>query len=235
MAALDFPSSPTLNQIYSANGKAWIWNGVVWNAYSGVGGNSITTSATAPLNPSNGDLWFNTENGLVYVYYVDANSQQWVAPDNSGGFNGGYNPLQAVKTDTEAGTPTTWTDISGLSVTYAAISVTQKITIRAVLMAGNITTADARYRIVNEDGTLVQGDVAGNRMQVHGYSYVNNNSTIISVVMEITITPGTVSNRTYKVQWLRGGTGNIYINRTHTDTDSATLVRSVSTLIIQPH
>lgn len=37
MAALDFPSSPTLNQIYSANGKSWIWDGVVWNAYSNIG------------------------------------------------------------------------------------------------------------------------------------------------------------------------------------------------------
>ena len=89
MATLNFPSSPSLNQIYSANNKSWIWDGVAWNAYSGVSGNSITTSTTAPLNPENGDLWFNTENGLVYVYYVDANSQQWVAPDNSGGGSSG--------------------------------------------------------------------------------------------------------------------------------------------------
>ena len=51
-------------------------------------GGGVTTSSTAPSSPSAGSLWFNTENGLVYVYYVDANSQQWVAPDNSGGGNG---------------------------------------------------------------------------------------------------------------------------------------------------
>ena len=35
MAALDFPASPTLNQIYTANGKSWIWDGTAWNPYGG--------------------------------------------------------------------------------------------------------------------------------------------------------------------------------------------------------
>lgn len=30
MAALNFPSSPSVNQIYSANGTVWIYDGVVW-------------------------------------------------------------------------------------------------------------------------------------------------------------------------------------------------------------
>jgi hypothetical protein len=30
MAALDFPTSPSTNDIYTANGRSWKWNGVVW-------------------------------------------------------------------------------------------------------------------------------------------------------------------------------------------------------------
>lgn len=30
MTALNFPSSPTLNEIYSANGKTYLWNGTSW-------------------------------------------------------------------------------------------------------------------------------------------------------------------------------------------------------------
>lgn len=30
MAALDFPSSPTTGDEYSANGKTWKWNGTTW-------------------------------------------------------------------------------------------------------------------------------------------------------------------------------------------------------------
>ena len=37
-----------------------------------------TVSATAPSSPVNGDLWFSSNDGSAYVYYVDANSSQWV-------------------------------------------------------------------------------------------------------------------------------------------------------------
>jgi hypothetical protein len=48
-------------------------------------GGGVTTSSTAPSSPSAGSLWFNTENGNLYIYYNDGDSQQWVAADNSGG------------------------------------------------------------------------------------------------------------------------------------------------------
>lgn len=32
MAALDFPASPTTNQIYTANNASWMWNGTSWVA-----------------------------------------------------------------------------------------------------------------------------------------------------------------------------------------------------------
>lgn len=34
MAALDFPSSPTLNQIYTANGTTYRWDGTAWVGYN---------------------------------------------------------------------------------------------------------------------------------------------------------------------------------------------------------
>ena len=35
MATLNFPSNPTLNQQYTANGSTWTWDGVSWLAYNG--------------------------------------------------------------------------------------------------------------------------------------------------------------------------------------------------------
>jgi hypothetical protein len=151
----------------------------------------------------------------------------------SGG--GGYEPVQAVKTDTESGAPSSFSDITGLSVTYSAVSVTQKVTVRAVLQVGNVTTAGPIFRLVNEDGTLVQGDAAGSRTVAHANVYNVGNGSMMSCVLEFTVTPGTTSSRTYKVQWMRSGTGNIYINRAHTDTDASSVFRTVSTLTLQPH
>lgn len=65
-----------------------------WNA----GGGSITNSATPPVSPSSGDLWFNTENGILYVYYTDDDGSQWVAPDNGGGGSSGSMILLASAT-----------------------------------------------------------------------------------------------------------------------------------------
>jgi len=42
MAALDFPPSPTVGQIYTANGKTWMWDGVTWSASIGIGGGALT-------------------------------------------------------------------------------------------------------------------------------------------------------------------------------------------------
>ena len=37
MAAFDFPSSPSVNQTYTANGVTWKWNGTMWMRISGAG------------------------------------------------------------------------------------------------------------------------------------------------------------------------------------------------------
>jgi len=39
---LDFPPSPSLNEIYTFGGSSWIWNGSAWNVYSIVSGNVVT-------------------------------------------------------------------------------------------------------------------------------------------------------------------------------------------------
>jgi hypothetical protein len=36
---------------------------------SGGGGGSITVSETAPAEPGEGDLWFNSTNAVTYIYY----------------------------------------------------------------------------------------------------------------------------------------------------------------------
>ena len=60
---------------------------------SGGSGASVTTDDSAPSSPSDGDLWWKSDEGQLKVYYQDANSSQWV--DVGGGFVGMY--LNAFK------------------------------------------------------------------------------------------------------------------------------------------
>ena len=43
-----------------------------------------TTNPPTSPTPLNGNLWYNSQDGRLYVYYVDANSSQWVdaSPDS---------------------------------------------------------------------------------------------------------------------------------------------------------
>ena len=44
----------------------------------GAGGASVTVSPTAPEEPAQGDLWFDSTDATLYLYYDDEVSAQWV-------------------------------------------------------------------------------------------------------------------------------------------------------------
>ena len=50
------------------------------NAVGGTGGSasSVYISDTAPTQPGVGDTWYCTLDGSTYIWYVDADSGQWV-------------------------------------------------------------------------------------------------------------------------------------------------------------
>lgn len=75
-------------------GETWIdtssgntlkfWDGNIWRAveYSaGAAQARVTISDIAPLAPENGDLWWNSQTGVLMVYYVETGTagltQQW--------------------------------------------------------------------------------------------------------------------------------------------------------------
>ena len=80
MTALNFPLSPSDGDTYGG----YIYDGTkgVWNANALQRVARFTVSATAPTSPENGDAWFDTTTGLTYVYYVDADSAQWIETGN---------------------------------------------------------------------------------------------------------------------------------------------------------
>lgn len=56
----------------------------------GGGGASVTVSDTPPANAIQGDLWWDSAEGNLYIYYVDPDSNQWViASPNVGGADSG--------------------------------------------------------------------------------------------------------------------------------------------------
>ena len=74
--ALNFPDTPALNQTFTANNVTWRWTGTYWKS-QGTGA-SLYIGDSAPTNPAGGTMWFESTTGKTYVYYKDADGNQWV-------------------------------------------------------------------------------------------------------------------------------------------------------------
>jgi hypothetical protein len=76
------------------------------DAHAGGGGGSasITISVTPPVSPTAGALWWESDTGILWIYYDDGNTSQWVqaAPGGASGTSG----------------PVDWVDITGKPSTF---------------------------------------------------------------------------------------------------------------------
>ena len=98
--SIDMPSNPSIGYLFTAqNSVEYLWDGEKW-----VSVGSLRTyqpgahvgPTPPPGAPSEGALWFNTINGILYVYYEDQGDGslkgQWVdtrpIPDNIMGIDG---------------------------------------------------------------------------------------------------------------------------------------------------
>ena len=59
--------------------------GVGYAGSQGPQGVSVYVSATAPVAPANGDVWWNTNLGSLFIYYDDGDTSQWVSAAPSAG------------------------------------------------------------------------------------------------------------------------------------------------------
>jgi hypothetical protein len=68
-------TSPADKQVLKYDAATSLWK-------NGVASGGVTASATAPSSPNAGDAWLDTNTGVLYVWYVDANSSQWIQANN---------------------------------------------------------------------------------------------------------------------------------------------------------
>jgi hypothetical protein len=90
--AIDFPNSPSINDTYTVDSRTWVWTGTAWRivtasvgptgptgpaGYEGSDGptgpagedGKFFTGSTPPSTPTEGDAWYNSDSGRLYVYY----------------------------------------------------------------------------------------------------------------------------------------------------------------------
>lgn len=75
--ALEFPNAPSDNDTVELNGTTFRYNATN-NVWDPVTEELTATSDNPPGSPNNGQTWFDTTTGTLYVYYDDGTSSQWI-------------------------------------------------------------------------------------------------------------------------------------------------------------
>ena len=78
--SINLPIPTFVGQQYTAsNDVTYVWDGIKWISIGSTdakSGSDVTVGDNPPQSPGDGDLWFNTVNGILYVYYE--NETAWV-------------------------------------------------------------------------------------------------------------------------------------------------------------
>ncbi len=122
MAVVNLPDSPANGSTQTVGGIVYTYNSSkgYWTAASSGGGTiQVTTSDSAPSSPADGDLWYDTDDGGMFVYYADGSSNQWVEVVGSQGPQGTLSTSDSAPSNPSAGDLWYDTDDGGLFIYYS--------------------------------------------------------------------------------------------------------------------
>lgn len=184
----------------------------------GFGGTGEKTLAEGQLCYVEG-TGLQTYNGTSWVTWGTAPSTSAVVQVKS-----------TAKTDTFSTASTTYTDITGLSVSITPTSASNKVLVMFTVNVAN-TSAYGRLQLVRGSTAIAVGDAAGSRIQASSQFYDANGGAQVINAITFLDSPATTSATTYKVQ-ISTPSSTAYVNRSQDDTDANTRTRTISTITV---
>lgn len=160
---------------------------------------------------------------------------QTLTADTMNNLRGAFRVLtvnSVTKTDTFSTTSTTFTDVTGLSLTITPQSNTSKFLLVAQISAGANGPDRIWFKFAGGNTASDVGDAAGSRIRVGMEINSPQATSTQSGIMLYLDSPATASAITYKVQMASYAGGTQYINRSFNDTDTVSFARSASTLTV---
>ena len=223
------------------DGQALVYDSATSTWVNGEGSTvPVIISETAPVSPEVGELWLNSTEAKMYVYYDDGSSAQWVAAV------GGTVPSQGkilqvvstTKTDTFSASITTGATsaITGFSATITPSSASNKILVFVSLSAAHDTTHQPAFVMKRGATSIAIGDADGaSRSRISAViGGPADNTKFSTISQQFLDSPSSTSSLTYSAELLNmsGLTRTMYVNRPVDNTDSATIGRAVSMITL---
>lgn len=143
--------------------------------------------------------------------------------------------VQAIKTDTFSTNSTSFTDVTGLSVSITPTSSSSKILILSTTAVSGFSEAyQLTLRLVKDSTAIFAGDSSGSRSL--GFYGADGSVFGSNVVLPQTIvyldSPATTSSTTYKIQGKVSTEWTWYVNRSVTDSNATSSTRTSSSIIV---
>ena len=154
----------------------------------------------------------------------------------SGSAGGIIQVKQTVKTDTFTTSSTSYTDITGLSVSITPTRADSKILVMMHVNLGHTNYVSGFLRLMRDSTAISVADAAGSRI-VSTVAMADDpvDDEINCYSATFLDSPSTTSSTTYKVQLTTessGNTGEVYVNRSGEDADNVQNARTVSSITV---
>jgi len=133
--------------------------------------------------------------------------------------------VSTTKTDTFSSTATTFTDITGLSLSITPTKSTSKILLLASVVGGSsVANVLVAMRLVRGSTAICIGDAAANYTQatVGGLRSATDANASWNFSMNFLDSPSTTSSTTYKIQGYAESASTWRVNTTGSDTSGST-------------
>jgi len=170
-----------------------------------------------------------------FVYLEDTDALQYYSGTSFVTAGGGKlaQVVSTSKTDTFTSASTSFTDITGLSVSITPTSATSKILVIAQI-SGSMDTGVASlfFRMMRDSTAINVGDAAVTRTRAtFGFSNTIQAESVVGNASFLD-SPATTSATTYKMQGMNTAAGTFYINRSKLDSDIPSISRTASSITV---
>ena len=154
----------------------------------------------------------------------------------SGSSGGVIQVKSVIKTDTFTTDSTSYTDVTGLSVSITPKFSTSKILVMMHVQIGHDSNVAGFLRLMRDSTAIAVGtDVSSRNACTVCMSDDPSDDVIASLSMTFLDSPSTTSSTTYKVQMNTEGSGNtgyVHVNRSGEDADNNQNGRTCSTITV---
>jgi hypothetical protein len=141
--------------------------------------------------------------------------------------------VSTTKTDVFSTTSTSFTDITGLSVSITPSGTSSKILVMCNVN-GSVSSASyqAGLRLVRDSTAIAIGDADGSRSRGFGQLSSANTWQMTSAGATFLDSPSSVASVTYKIQALVQSGVTLYINQNSDNGDNVQTLRGVSSITV---